>query len=222
MHDLIIRGGTIVDGTGGERFVGDVAIDGDRIVAVGKGVKVPVALGVAVAVGEGVQVQVAVASGVAVAKRTGLAVAVGRGAVAVEKGGTVDVAPSITRATPAPRPAPPRQMPTNAIATRTTGTMTSQPCRLGRNRHPQIGHNRTPAGARPPQAAQRTLPRRRSLSSAPHTGHRLARRCTCAPHRPQRIIPHPDPSAGRRLSATAPSAPPAAGPAFSQNIAGNL
>ncbi len=36
MHDLIIRGGTIVDGTGGEPFVGDVAIDGERIVAVGE------------------------------------------------------------------------------------------------------------------------------------------------------------------------------------------
>jgi N-acyl-D-amino-acid deacylase len=36
MHDLIIRGGTIVDGTGGEPYVGDVAIDGDRIVAVGE------------------------------------------------------------------------------------------------------------------------------------------------------------------------------------------
>jgi N-acyl-D-amino-acid deacylase len=36
MRDLVIRGGTIVDGTGGEPFVGDVAIDGDRIVAVGK------------------------------------------------------------------------------------------------------------------------------------------------------------------------------------------
>ena len=34
-HDLIIRGGTIVDGMGGEPFVGDVAMDGDRIVAVG-------------------------------------------------------------------------------------------------------------------------------------------------------------------------------------------
>ena len=37
MRDLIIRGGTIVDGTGGEPFVGDVAIDGDRIVEVGTG-----------------------------------------------------------------------------------------------------------------------------------------------------------------------------------------
>jgi N-acyl-D-aspartate/D-glutamate deacylase len=36
MHDLIIRGGTIVDGTGSEPFTGDVAIDGDRIVAVGE------------------------------------------------------------------------------------------------------------------------------------------------------------------------------------------
>src|SRR5215472_3588340 len=36
MHDLVIRNGTIVDGTGGERFVGDIAIDGDRIAAVGK------------------------------------------------------------------------------------------------------------------------------------------------------------------------------------------
>ncbi|MEZ4321005.1 MAG: amidohydrolase family protein [Myxococcota bacterium] len=35
MHDLVIRGGTIVDGTGAPRFVGDIAIDGDRIVAVG-------------------------------------------------------------------------------------------------------------------------------------------------------------------------------------------
>ena len=36
MHDLIIRDGTIVDGTGGAPFVGDVAIDGDRIVEVGE------------------------------------------------------------------------------------------------------------------------------------------------------------------------------------------
>ncbi|HEY2753510.1 N-acyl-D-amino-acid deacylase family protein [Phenylobacterium sp.] len=36
MRDLIIRGGTIVDGSGGEPFVGDVAIDGDRIVEVGE------------------------------------------------------------------------------------------------------------------------------------------------------------------------------------------
>jgi N-acyl-D-amino-acid deacylase len=35
MHDLVIRGGTIVDGTGAPRAVGDLAIDGDRIVAVG-------------------------------------------------------------------------------------------------------------------------------------------------------------------------------------------
>ena len=35
MHDLVIRGGTVVDGSGGEPFVADVAVDGDRIVAVG-------------------------------------------------------------------------------------------------------------------------------------------------------------------------------------------
>ncbi len=36
MHDLIIRGGTLVDGTGGAPYAGDIAIDGDRIVQVGK------------------------------------------------------------------------------------------------------------------------------------------------------------------------------------------
>jgi N-acyl-D-aspartate/D-glutamate deacylase len=35
MHDLVIRGGTIVDGSGGARFSGDVAIAGGRIVGVG-------------------------------------------------------------------------------------------------------------------------------------------------------------------------------------------
>jgi len=35
MHDIVIRGGTIVDGTGKPAFSGDVAIEGDRIVAVG-------------------------------------------------------------------------------------------------------------------------------------------------------------------------------------------
>ncbi len=35
MHDLVIRGGTIVDGTGGAPYVADIAIDGDRITAVG-------------------------------------------------------------------------------------------------------------------------------------------------------------------------------------------
>ena len=33
-YDLIVRGGTIVDGSGGAPYVGDVAIRGDRIVAV--------------------------------------------------------------------------------------------------------------------------------------------------------------------------------------------
>src|SRR6185295_18337301 len=35
MHDLVIRGGTVVDGTGGPSRLADVAIDGDRITAVG-------------------------------------------------------------------------------------------------------------------------------------------------------------------------------------------
>ena len=34
MHDLVIRGGTVVDGTGAERFRADVAIDGEHVVAV--------------------------------------------------------------------------------------------------------------------------------------------------------------------------------------------
>ncbi len=34
-YDLILRGGTIYDGSGGKPFVGDVAINGDRIAAVG-------------------------------------------------------------------------------------------------------------------------------------------------------------------------------------------
>ncbi|HUO48030.1 MAG TPA: amidohydrolase family protein [Acidimicrobiales bacterium] len=36
MHDLVIRGGTVVDGSGGARRRADVAVDGDRIGAVGK------------------------------------------------------------------------------------------------------------------------------------------------------------------------------------------
>ena len=35
MHDAVIRGGTVIDGTGGARFTGDVALDGARIAAVG-------------------------------------------------------------------------------------------------------------------------------------------------------------------------------------------
>jgi len=35
MHDIVIRGGTIVDGTGAPAAQGDVAIDGDRLVQVG-------------------------------------------------------------------------------------------------------------------------------------------------------------------------------------------
>lgn len=36
MHDLVIRGGTVVDGTGAPARVADIAIDGDRVVAVGE------------------------------------------------------------------------------------------------------------------------------------------------------------------------------------------
>ena len=35
MHDLVIRGGTVVDGTGNERYLADVAIDGGVITKVG-------------------------------------------------------------------------------------------------------------------------------------------------------------------------------------------
>ena len=35
-HNLVIRGGTIADGSGAPLFEGDIAVDGDKIVAVGK------------------------------------------------------------------------------------------------------------------------------------------------------------------------------------------
>jgi len=35
--DLVVRGGTVIDGSGGEPVVQDVGIDGDRIAAVGIG-----------------------------------------------------------------------------------------------------------------------------------------------------------------------------------------
>jgi N-acyl-D-aspartate/D-glutamate deacylase len=35
MHDIVITGGTVVDGTGRDTFLGDIAIDGDQIVEVG-------------------------------------------------------------------------------------------------------------------------------------------------------------------------------------------
>jgi N-acyl-D-amino-acid deacylase len=40
MHDLVIRGGTVVDGTGQARFVADVAVDGGLISAVGTNIGV--------------------------------------------------------------------------------------------------------------------------------------------------------------------------------------
>jgi len=36
MHDLLIRGGTVVDGTGAPARTADVALDGDRITEVGR------------------------------------------------------------------------------------------------------------------------------------------------------------------------------------------
>src|SRR5215475_4454727 len=36
MHDLVIRNGSIVDGTGRSKFVGDVAVTGGKITAVGE------------------------------------------------------------------------------------------------------------------------------------------------------------------------------------------
>ena len=36
MHDLVVRGGTIVDGSGGEPFPGDVGVDGGVITEIGR------------------------------------------------------------------------------------------------------------------------------------------------------------------------------------------
>ena len=35
MHDIVIRGGTIIDGTGRAAFSGDVAVNGGRVTAIG-------------------------------------------------------------------------------------------------------------------------------------------------------------------------------------------
>ena len=35
-HDLVIRGGNVVDGTGSDPFQADIAVDGDQIVEIGK------------------------------------------------------------------------------------------------------------------------------------------------------------------------------------------
>jgi N-acyl-D-amino-acid deacylase len=40
MAELLIRGGTIVDGTGAPSFVGDIAIDNGKIVAVGASLEI--------------------------------------------------------------------------------------------------------------------------------------------------------------------------------------
>ena len=37
-HDVVIKNGTVVDGTGSPAFGADVAIDGDKITAIGKDV----------------------------------------------------------------------------------------------------------------------------------------------------------------------------------------
>ena len=36
-YDIVIREGRIVDGSGAESYRGDIAIEGDTIVAIGKG-----------------------------------------------------------------------------------------------------------------------------------------------------------------------------------------
>jgi len=36
MHDLVIRNGSVIDGTGAPAQAADVAIDGDRVVTVGQ------------------------------------------------------------------------------------------------------------------------------------------------------------------------------------------
>src|SRR5215210_6550173 len=36
MHELIVRGGTVVDGTGGPAFAADVAVDGGKVTEVGR------------------------------------------------------------------------------------------------------------------------------------------------------------------------------------------
>ncbi len=38
---LLLRGGTVIDGTGADRFVADVRIDGDRIGAIGRALSAP-------------------------------------------------------------------------------------------------------------------------------------------------------------------------------------
>jgi N-acyl-D-amino-acid deacylase len=35
MHDIVIHGGSILDGTRSDAFTGDIAIDGERLIQVG-------------------------------------------------------------------------------------------------------------------------------------------------------------------------------------------
>jgi len=37
MHDIVMRGGTILDGTGAEAFTGDAAVDDDKLTQIGCG-----------------------------------------------------------------------------------------------------------------------------------------------------------------------------------------
>jgi len=41
MHDLVIRAGTVVDGTGAPAFTADVAIDGGIVTEVGRSARTP-------------------------------------------------------------------------------------------------------------------------------------------------------------------------------------
>ena len=36
MYDLVIRGGTVVDGNGGDPYVADIGINGDTIESIGE------------------------------------------------------------------------------------------------------------------------------------------------------------------------------------------
>ena len=52
MHDVVVRGGTIIDGTGRSTFAGDVEIAGHLIVGVGEKAR-PARRGVAATLADG-------------------------------------------------------------------------------------------------------------------------------------------------------------------------